>query len=77
MASLNGAMVLKKEKEIGSLEVGKRADIVIVNGDITNDIKHLYNTYLVIKAGKIYNPNELLKSVKHKIRLGDWIGHTY
>ena len=31
--TLNGAWALKMERELGSIEVGKRADLIIVNGD--------------------------------------------
>lgn len=31
--TINGAYVMRKEKQIGSLEVGKQADIVLVKGD--------------------------------------------
>ncbi|MFD0716635.1 N-acetylglucosamine-6-phosphate deacetylase [Paenibacillus sp. GCM10027626] len=46
MASLNPAKVLKLDKEMGSLEKGKRANIVIVTGDI--EVKQ------VMLEGKLY-----------------------
>ena len=44
MATIRGAEALHLGKEIGSLEVGKRADIVIVQRDALNQIP-LYNIY--------------------------------
>lgn len=44
LATIRGAEALHLEKEIGSLEVGKRADIVIVEGDSLNKIPS-YNLY--------------------------------
>jgi 5-methylthioadenosine/S-adenosylhomocysteine deaminase len=38
MATIGGARALHMEKEIGSLEVGKRADIVIVDTDALNQV---------------------------------------
>jgi 5-methylthioadenosine/S-adenosylhomocysteine deaminase len=44
LATIRGAAALHLEKEIGSLEVGKRADIVILERDALNQIP-LYNLY--------------------------------
>lgn len=44
MATIRGAAALHLEKEIGSLEVGKRADIVIIEQDSLNQMP-LYNLY--------------------------------
>lgn len=44
MATIRGARALHLEKEIGSLETGKRADIVIVDLDNFNQIP-MYNIY--------------------------------
>jgi 5-methylthioadenosine/S-adenosylhomocysteine deaminase len=44
LATIRGAEALHLEKEIGSLEMGKRADLVIVERDALNQIP-LYNLY--------------------------------
>lgn len=44
MATIRGAQALHMEKEIGSIEKGKRADLVIVNHDSLNQIP-FYNIY--------------------------------
>jgi len=44
MATIGGAYALHMENEIGSLEVGKRADIVIIELDALNQMP-LYNVY--------------------------------
>lgn len=43
-ATIRGAQALHMEKEIGSLEVGKRADILIIDRDTLNQIP-IYNIY--------------------------------
>lgn len=50
MATIGGARALHMEKEIGSLEVGKRADIVIVDADSLNQIPRggYENTFSVL-----------------------------
>src|SRR5829696_6536178 len=44
LATIRGAQALHLEKEIGSLEKGKRADLLVVNRDTLNQIP-LYNVY--------------------------------
>jgi len=44
LATIRGAEALHLEKEIGSLEAGKRADLVIVERDALNQIP-VYNIY--------------------------------
>ena len=43
-ATIRGAQALHLEKEIGSLEVGKRADLLVIDRDTLNQIP-LYNIY--------------------------------
>ena len=43
-ATIRGAQALHMEKEIGSLEVGKRADLLVINRDTLNQIP-AYNIY--------------------------------
>ena len=43
-ATIRGAQALHLEKEIGSLEVGKRADVLVINRDTLNQIP-VYNIY--------------------------------
>jgi len=44
LATIRGAQALHLEKEIGSLEPGKRADLLIIERDVLNQIP-LYNIY--------------------------------
>ncbi len=44
LATIGGAQALHMEKDIGSLETGKRADLVIIDRDTLNQIP-LYNIY--------------------------------
>ena len=44
MATIGGARALHMEREIGSLEVGKRADLVVLDTDVLNQTP-LYNIY--------------------------------
>lgn len=52
--TLNGAKLLGLDQSIGSIEVGKYADIVAVSGDPLQDIKLLENVSFVMKNGLVY-----------------------
>jgi len=67
MATMNGARALGVSDRLGSIEVGKWADMVIVKGDPTVDIRNTRNTRHVIKAGVVYDPAALLSSVEGKL----------
>jgi len=53
-ATIETARLLGAEDEIGSVDIGKYADIVALDADPTADIKALRNIVLVMKDGKIY-----------------------
>ena len=52
--TMTGATLLGLEKNIGSLTVGKYADIVAVSGDPLKDIKRMESSVFVMKNGMIY-----------------------
>ena len=53
IATLNGARAAGIEKETGSLDVGKDADIVVLGGDLTKDATAFQRVALVIRAGRV------------------------
>ncbi len=53
-ATLNGAMVMGLERDIGTLEVGKLADIVAVPGDPSKEISVMSKMQFVMRDGVIY-----------------------
>jgi len=66
-ATINGARSLNIADQLGSIEVGKLADLYVVNGNPLEDIKTARNVTLVVKAGGVYDPEALLKSAEGKI----------
>lgn len=53
IATLNGARAVGIEKETGSLEIGKDADIVVLRGDLTKNATAFQQVALVIRAGRV------------------------
>jgi len=66
-ATINGAMALGVADRLGSLESGKSADLLVVKGNPLDDIKTARNIRLVMKAGQIHDPENLLRSAEGKI----------
>lgn len=64
IVSANGARVLGVFDELGSISAGKRADLVVLQGDLTQSIGVIRNVVLVVKDGVGYDPGRLLASVQ-------------
>lgn len=47
----------------GSIAVGKRADLVLLDGDPVRDLGALRNTAVVVCRGMVYDPAELFAAV--------------
>ncbi|MGH7562157.1 MAG: amidohydrolase family protein [Gemmatimonadales bacterium] len=65
--SLNGARILGVDRELGSVEKGKIADIVVLRGDLTADPAAINRTVTVFKDGIGYDSAKLLASVKGRV----------
>ena len=59
VATLNAARYLGKEDELGSIEVGKRADMVLLAADPTIDVKNFAAVDAVIKDGRVLRREDL------------------
>lgn len=67
IATLNGAKYLERDKMIGSVEVGKRADLVLINGNLESDIHNIRNTETVYKNGVGFDSKKIFESVKYHV----------
>ncbi|HMK29949.1 MAG TPA: amidohydrolase family protein [Terriglobales bacterium] len=64
VATWNGAVYLGKQDQIGSIAVGKNADLVVVKGDPSKRIADVENVEIVFKDGVGYGSAKLLESVR-------------
>ena len=67
IVTLNGAFSMGREKNIGSIAVGKKADLIIIDGDLDADIKNIRKVETVFKNGIGYNSQRLINSSKGRV----------
>lgn len=69
IATLNGAAYLGIDNETGTVEVGKEADLVLMNGDLSKDISNIRKMELVFKNGIGFDSKKIFDSVQGKLGL--------
>ena len=70
IGTLNGAKYLGRDQRIGSIAVGKQADLVLVTGDPSRTIADVRNVDTVFRHGIAFDPAKLIQSVTG--RVGYW-----
>ena len=63
IATLGNATVLGRQSEIGSIEPGKRANLVLIDGDPTRNISDIRRVKWVLRDGLIYDPVKILNGL--------------
>ncbi|MDA0328047.1 MAG: amidohydrolase family protein [Gemmatimonadetes bacterium] len=63
-ATINAARAMGVDERLGTIEQGKYADLLIVRGDPLTRITDTRNAHVVIRAGRVYDPEELFDSVR-------------
>lgn len=61
--TLHGAKVLQIEDEIGTIEVGKLADLVLLDRDPRSDLRVCDQPTLVLKSGVVHDPAVLVANL--------------
>ena len=56
MATLTPALVMGVDRDRGVIAAGKLADMVLIDGDPTQDVRDIKKIKTVIKGGKVYDP---------------------
>jgi imidazolonepropionase-like amidohydrolase len=62
MATLGAARLAGVGDRLGSIEPGKLADLVLIDGDPTQRIGDLRNTAIVMKGGLLFDPESLFQA---------------
>jgi enamidase len=70
IGTLNGARYLGRDARIGSIEVGKQADLMLVTGDPSTTIADVRQVDTVFRQGIGFDPARLIQSVAG--RVGIW-----
>ncbi len=62
-ATTHGAKVMRMDRDIGAIEAGRLADLVILDADPLANVANLSRAHLVVKGGKVFSPEALMKSL--------------
>ena len=63
MATWTPTLVMGVNKDCGVIAAGKLADMILVDGDPTKNIRDLRRLTTVIKGGKVYDPAAIEKAL--------------
>ena len=67
IATANGAQYLGQMERIGTIAVGKQADLVVVEGDPSTKIADIEKVQIVFKDGVGYNSAKLIEAVRGSV----------
>ena len=67
--TLNAAEYLQRQDSIGSIAVGKQADLVLLDGILTKDISVIKNIKTVFKSGVGYDSKKIFEQTKNVVGL--------
>lgn len=69
IATFNGAKYLGRDDRVGTIAVGKQADLVVVTGNPAVNIADIRNVETVFKQGIGFDPAKLIESVQGRVGL--------
>ena len=62
--TMSPAGALGRDRDLGTLEPGKLADLVILDADPLTDIRNIVKVSRVIKGGNLYEPAQLIDAAR-------------
>jgi imidazolonepropionase-like amidohydrolase len=68
MTTINAALAMNKEAEFGTVEVGKRADLLLLNSNPLDNIENLQNKNGLMVRG-IWLSEDEIKKLTNKVKL--------
>ena len=54
---------MNKAAESGTIEKGKRGDVIVLDGNPLDDVRNTRRVYRVITNGRVFDPASLWRSV--------------
>jgi imidazolonepropionase-like amidohydrolase len=67
LATRTGARFLGVDDRVGTIEIGKNADLVLIDGEPDRDIESVQDVSMVFRDGVAYDPAALVDSVRGKV----------
>ena len=67
IVSANGARILGVDDELGTIETGKLADLLVLEGDLASDPSVIRNVVVVFKDGVGYDSRRIIASVRGQV----------
>ncbi len=59
-STINGAKILNKENEFGTITIGKKANLILLDENPIDNLDNIAKINRVINLGVVFNPNELI-----------------
>jgi hypothetical protein len=66
-ATINAARALRMSDELGSIDAGKLADLVVIRGNPLEDIRHTRQVRRVMVRGELHDAQRLLESARGRL----------
>ncbi|MCG2462173.1 amidohydrolase family protein [Flavobacteriaceae bacterium F89] len=60
-STINGAKIFNDENEFGTVSIGKKANLILLDANPTEDIENLTKINTIINKGIVFKPNTLIK----------------
>lgn len=75
-ATVGGARLMGREADLGRLESGRQADLVVLGGNPLDDITHTTDIHRVVKKGQVFAPESLVPRTAEEVVLQGHNAHN-